>query len=151
MSDSLEFRVNFKDVQSAIGNIRSKVENPRAMMQEIGDIIAEDIKNIIMKRNESPDGKPWAPWRPSTAKARERKGNAKQGLLWDSGRLLRSIKSQVIGSHNTVQIGTDIPYAGYLNNGTSKMSARPFLGVSARAKKGINEAIEQYLGKDLVK
>ena len=145
---SLEFRVNFKDVQAAIGDIRTRVENPRALMQEIGDVIAEDIKNMITKRKMGPDDKPWAPWAPSTAKARKRKGNAGQGLLWDTGRLLRSIKAQVIGSHNTVQIGTDVKYAGWLNNGTEKMPARPFLGVSARAKKGINQVIESYFKKD---
>lgn len=148
MTQSLEFRVNFKEVQAAIGDIRAKAEHPRALMQEIGDIITEDIKYRIVKLKKDPDDKPWAPWAPSTAKARARKGNAALGLLFDTGTLLRSIKSQVIGSHNTLQIGTDVKYAGFLNNGTSKMPARPFLGVSQRAQKSINQAVEMYFKKD---
>ena len=77
---SLEFRVDFKEVQQAIGDLRKKLENPRPLMQEIGDIIAEDIRNMISTRKVGPDDRPWAPWAPSTAKARERKGNAARGL-----------------------------------------------------------------------
>ena len=143
---SLEFRVDFREVQQAIGDLRRKLENPRPLMQEIGDIITEDIRNMISTRKVGPDDRPWAPWAPSTAKARERKGNAALGLLVDSGTLLRSITSQVIGSHHTVQIGTNVSYAQYLNQGTPKMPARPFLGISKRAQEGINQAIKLYLG-----
>lgn len=146
---SLKFRVDFKEVQQAIGDLRRKVEDRRAVMQEIGDIIAEDIRNMIAIRKTDPQDKPWSPWADSTRKARERKGNAALGLLVDSGALLRSITAQVIGSHHTVQIGTNVKYAEYLNNGTEKMPARPFLGVSKRAQQGINEAIRLYLGENL--
>ena len=143
---SFDVRVDYREVQQAIGDIRKKLDNPRPLMQEIGDIIAEDIKNMISVRKTSPTDQPWAPWADSTAKARERKGNAALGLLVDSGTLLRSITSQVIGSHHTVQIGTNVHYAEYLNNGTPKMPARPFMGISKRAQEGINSAIKLYLG-----
>ena len=143
---SFDVRVDFREVQNAIGDIRKKLDNPRNLMQEIGDIIAEDIKNMISVRKTSPSDQPWAPWADSTRKARERKGNAALGLLVDSGTLLRSITSQVIGSHHTVQIGTNVHYAEYLNNGTTKMPARPFIGISKRAQEGINQAIKQYFG-----
>lgn len=143
---SFDVRVDFREVQNAIGDIRKKLDNPRNLMQEIGDIIAEDIKNMISVRKTSPSDQPWAPWADSTRKSRERKGNAALGLLVDSGTLLRSITSQVIGSHHTVQIGTNVHYAEYLNNGTNKMPARPFIGISKRAQEGINQAIKQYFG-----
>jgi phage gpG-like protein len=119
------------------------------MMKEIGDIVVEDIRHRISTLKQSPEGEAWSPWADSTAKARQRKGNAALGLLVDSGTLLRSITSQVIGSHHTVQIGTNVPYAGYLNDGTPKMPARPFLGVSERAQHDINEVMKQYLGEHL--
>lgn len=143
---SFDVRVDYREVQNAIGDIRKKLDNPRPLMQEIGDIIAEDIKNMISTRKTGPTDQPWAPWADSTRKARERKGNAALGLLVDSGTLLRSITSQVIGSHHTVQIGTNVHYAEYLNNGTPKMPARPFIGISKRAQEGINQAIKQYFG-----
>lgn len=144
----LEFRVEAKEVQQAIGDIRKKLEKPRDMLREIGDIIVEDIKNRIVKTKQSPENEaPWAPWAPSTAKARERKGNAALGLLFDSGNLLNSITAQIVGSHNTLQIGTNVHYATYLHNGTPKMPARPFMGISKRAQQGINEAIKMYMEK----
>lgn len=143
----LDFRVDAKEVQQSIGDIRKKLANPRSMMQEIGDIIVEDIKNRITttKKDVNTD-KSWSPWKPSTKKARTKKGNAALGLLYDSGELLNSITSQVVGSHNTLQVGTNVPYASYLHEGTPKMKARPFMGVSERAQESINEAIVLYLG-----
>lgn len=142
----LDFRINYREVQDSIGDIRKKVENPRSMMQEIGDIIVEDIKHRIINTKTSPQDEAWAEWAPSTAKAREKKGNAALGLLYDTGTLLNSITSQVVGSHHTLQVGTSVPYAGWLNEGTEKMPARPFLGISKRAQESIDEAIRLYLG-----
>ena len=147
----LELRVEAKEVQQAIGDIRKKLEKPRDMLREIGDIIVEDIKNRIVRTKQEPENEapwaPWAPWAPSTAKGRERKGNAALGLLFDSGNLLNSIKAQIVGSHNTLQIGTNVPYAKYLQEGTEKMPARPFLGISKRAQQGIDQAIKLYMEK----
>lgn len=146
MSFSLDLRIDSKDIQQAIGDIRKKLDNPRNLMQEIGDIITEDIKHRIVNLKTSPDGVAWAPWADSTRKARERKGNAALGLLFDSGTLLRSITSQVIGSHHTLQVGTNSPYAEYIQNGTPQMPARPFMGISKRAQDSINQAINMYFG-----
>lgn len=143
---SVKFRIDAKEVQEAIGDIRRKLENPRNLMLEIGDIITEDIKHRITTLKTDPDDKPWAPWAPSTEKGRIRKGNAHLGLLFDTGTLLRSITSQVIGSHHTLQVGTSLHYAEYLNDGTKKMPARPFLGISKRAQASINQAITLYFG-----
>ena len=148
---SLKFRVARNEVNSAVDQMVRKL-NDKAMMQEIGDIVVEDIRHSITTTKKSPDEKPWAPWAPSTAKARERKGNAALGLLFDTGNLLRSITAEVKnhGSKGGVQvyIGTNVKYAEWLNNGTEKMPARPFLGVSRRAKASIDEAIHLYLSKD---
>lgn len=144
---SLNFRIDYREVQQSIGDIRKKLDNPRSMMQEIGDIIVEDIKHRIINTKTSPEDIAWAPWAPGTKKAREKKGNAALGLLYDTGTLLNSITSQVIGGHNTLQVGTNVKYAGWLNEGTEKMPARPFLGISKRAQESIDEAIHLYLGQ----
>ena len=143
---SIQFRIDAREVQEAIGDIRKKLQNPRNLMLEIGDIITEDIKHRITTLKTDPEDKPWTPWAPSTEKGRIRKGNAHLGLLFDTGTLLRSISSQVIGSHHTLQVGTNLHYATYLQEGTKKMPARPFLGISKRAQTSINEAIKLYFG-----
>ena len=141
----IDCKIDVKEIQQVIGDIRKKIEDPRSLMVELGDILVEDIKNNIVRRKTAPDGTPWAPWMPSTAKARARKGNAALGLLYDTGNLLRSITSSVSG-HNSLTVGTNVPYATYLQNGTPKMVKRPFLGISDRARSSINEAIYNYLG-----
>lgn len=148
---SLKFRIATNEVNAAVGELTRKL-NDKNMMQEVGDIIVEDIRHRIAVTKTDPNDKPWAPWAPSTAKARERKGNAALGLLFDSGNLLRSITAEVKnhGSKGgvSVYIGSNVKYAGWLNDGTEKMPARPFLGVSKRAKASIDEAIHLYLSKD---
>ena len=148
---SLKFKVARNDINDAIADLEAKIKN-KDMMQEIGDIIVEDIRHRIVKLKADPDDKPWKPWAPSTAKARERKGNAALGLLFDTGTLLRSINAEVKNHGQkggiTVYVGSNTKYAGWLNDGTEKMPARPFLGVSKRAKESIDEAINMYLTKD---
>lgn len=148
---SLKFKVARNDINDAIADLEAKIKN-KDMMQEIGDIIVEDIRHRIVKLKADPDDKPWKPWAPSTAKARERKGNAALGLLFDTGTLLRSINAEVKNHGQkggiTVYVGCNTKYAGWLNDGTEKMPARPFLGVSKRAKESIDEAINMYLTKD---
>lgn len=148
---SLKFRIATNEVNAAVGELTRKL-NDKSMMQEVGDIIVEDIRHRIAITKTDPNDKPWQPWAPSTAHARERKGNAALGLLFDSGNLLRSITAEV-KNHGSkggvaVYIGSNTKYAGWLNDGTEKMPARPFLGVSKRAKASIDEAIHLYLSKD---
>ncbi len=142
----LDVKVDFHEIQKALDGIRSRVTNPRPMLNQIGQVIVEDIKRSITQTKASPDGTKWQPWSPSTLKARTKKGNAAKGLLWDSGKLVGSINYQIIGSHNTLQIGSNVYYAEYLNDGTEHMPARPFLGISSRAQQDINEVIRLYFG-----
>lgn len=141
----LDIKIDKGDIKDALGNLAKKVKESRDLMKEIGDIIVEDIKHRIVKLKKDPDDKQWAPWSKATKKARQKKGNATLGLLFDSGELNDSITSKVT-SKNNVQVGTNSPYAGFLNDGTNKMPARPFIGISKRAQKGIDEALKLHFG-----
>ena len=44
-----------------------------------------------------------------------------------TGLLRRSIQADVDFNNLTLIVGSQVPYAGYVENGTSKMSARPYL------------------------
>lgn len=56
----------------------------------------------------------------------------------DSGRLMNSITHSVDESDNTAMVGTNVEYGKYVELGTSKMSARPFL------KPTIQENVPEY-------
>lgn len=56
---------------------------------------------------------------------------AKRDCPVDTGRLRNSITYKVRTGEKTVYIGTDVEYGKYVELGTSRMSAQPFLGPAA--------------------
>lgn len=45
----------------------------------------------------------------------------------DTGRLQRSVSAEVDSSESKLTVGSPVHYAGYVEGGTSKMSANPYL------------------------
>lgn len=102
--------------------------NMSPWMESVGKQAHAAVQSRIQQSKQDPEHQPWSPWMPSTEKHRTRKGNAGQGLLWDEGLLLHSVKFSA--DSGGVAVGTDVPYAGYLQDGTEHMAARPFIGWS---------------------
>lgn len=142
----LKFRIEGGDVNKKLAILIRKLKNPKEMMQEVSDIIVEDIKNRIIKTKTDPDGNKWEPWANSTKESRIKDGTAALGLLYKSGDLARSITATMKGN-KAFEVGSNLEYAKYLQEGTSKMPSRPFIGISKRAQRGINQVIKQYLEK----
>jgi phage virion morphogenesis protein len=117
---------DFSNAERYLGLMLERLSNLEPALAKIGAHQRETIQRRIQRTKQTPDGEDWAPWRPFTRAKREAKGNAGQGLLWDDGTLLESILAES-GEHH-VTIGTDVPYAGYLQDGTPKMAAREFIG-----------------------
>ena len=113
--------------QSLLDPITRKWARQRDFLEEVGATFAGIAIERIEKTKAGPDGKKWAPWASATRKARRKEGSAGTGLLLRTGALRDSITYEVQGNMK-VAVKTDNPYAGYLQNGTSKMPARPFLG-----------------------
>lgn len=107
-----------------------KIESPTVLMEALGDMAVEEVKERIMETKESPTGVPWAPWHNRTERDRSKKGNTSQGLLWDTGALLNSIHYEVSGYD--LLIKADVPYAEDLQIGTNLMAGRPFMGWDPR-------------------
>ena len=141
----LDIKIDKGDIKDALGKYAKKLSDNRDLLEELGEIIEEDIRHRIVKLKKDPDDKPWKPWAKATKKARQKRGTAALGLLFESGELADSITHKVTGK-NKLQVGTSNPYAGYLNEGTNNMPARPFIGISKRASKGIDEALKLYFG-----
>lgn len=131
-------------ILSSLSKKQEALKQTDKMMEEIGEIERQDIRQRIAFTKETPDGKKWAPWSPATLLARSKKRNVNRGLLFDSGNLLNSFR--VIQKGKEVTIGTNVPYSIYLNNGTANMPARQFMGVSPKAKEKINLILKSKLG-----
>lgn len=77
------------------------------------------------------------------------KGEAEVRAPVDTGRLAGSIDYRRAGD-NKVVIGTPVEYAPYVEFGTSKMRAQPYLRPALDDnRKRIKELAEQYLGRGI--
>jgi len=117
-------------ILNEIGLMLERSHNLQPVLARIGASEVENVRERIQSEKDSPWGDPWEPWAPSTAQHRRHKGNDALGLLFDEGDLLRSIRAEthLYGPHGTLDIGSDLDYALYLQDGTEYMPARPFLG-----------------------
>lgn len=119
-----------------IGGIMLDVENRalygdlRETLDSFQGTLAEQHAEMFSGEHDS-NGVPWEPLRPSTV---ARKGHSQ--ILFESGDLQASLVDLGgpghIGETNDrwMTFGTDVPYATFHQEGTSKFPARPPVGVS---------------------
>ena len=75
-------------------------------------------------------------------------GYAKRACPVDTGRLRNSITHVVDGGEKSVYIGTDVEYGKYVEKGTSRMKAQPFIEPAATQHGSTYLSIMQkHLGK----
>lgn len=134
-------KTNTEDLASLL----KQLANPRPALQEIGEALVQSTRERLEKTKVSPEGQKWTPWSLGTLLARRKKGTAARGLLFDSGNLSNSIQAQVLG--DSVIVGASAKYASFLQNGTSNMPARPFVGISRQDEARINEILTAHLEK----
>ena len=128
-------------VKKRLGEIASRMSNPRPILKAIGDRVAEQTKRRFESGGPAPSGDPWAALKPATMKRKKR-----DKILTESGQLKNSIRYQMI-SNNTVEIGTNKIYAAVHQFGFKKknISARPFLGLSEKDGNEIVGIINDYI------
>lgn len=114
---------------------------PKQILEDAGIKEVEAARRRILYTKQDPSNQRWAPWKFSTLQQRRRQGNVGLGLLNRTGMLLRSIYSKVTGLK--VEIGSTTKYARYLQQGTSRMRPRVFLGWSQDSINKITKAFEE--------
>ena len=116
------------DVSEAVAGFEAmlhRVTDLRPMFEEVGAWQEQKTVRRIEETKLTPHGALWAEWQLGTFKKRQQKGNVSQGLLWDTGLLLNSFSWET--DESGVEIGTTNEIAPWLQDGTSKMVARPFM------------------------
>lgn len=102
---------------------------------------ARDLSELIDKnfdKEVDPRDRKWVDLKPATwARKRTRK------ILTETGRLRRSIR--VTGNRSGITIQANTEYAKYLQFGTSKMPARPFIGWSPKWLNLLRERIVKHV------
>lgn len=112
----------------------------------IGALIEGSTRDRFRTKTD-PKGDPWAELMPSTKEYKHGSG----GVLVEYGDLMRSITYHA--SSASVAIGTDRPYGKYHQTGTKnadgseRMAARIFLGISESDKSAINEILDDFISE----
>jgi len=112
-------------LQSTRNRITTIQRAPQKTLEEVAKMGVDATKHRITQSKTGPDGQPWAPWSMATIRANRGKGGS---LLFRTGALNNSIEYRI--SEKTLTIYSNVGYAKYLQFGTPKMPARPFLGWS---------------------
>lgn len=115
----------------------------RKAPQVIGETVAEDIRaNFIRQGTLSDEG--FEPWIPSMAALKEgRRTLIKTGKLMNSVGYETTLQSAIIGIDTT-----QVPYAEYAGEGTSKMVRRAFIVLRKEAVDGaMKKLIEEMIRK----
>lgn len=137
------FTADFSQAKAYLARLQARLANPQPVLAMIGRAAMLRAQREIETGKHDPEGHPWAPWSDDTANARRRRGNAARGILYDEGTLLHSMSVQVGAA--SVVIGTEVPYAEYLQDGTRRMPARPFLGWGEGAEQEAEHTMIEYL------
>lgn len=93
-------------------------------------------------------GSAWAALAPSTVRDRFRQGYGPNAPLVRTGNLADSIGESVNLTPDSVQVGVDageVPYANYLQSGTSRMPARLLVAVSDDMIDDMMQTLRAYL------
>ena len=120
--------INLAPALEQINLLLQRLDDLVPFYDAVGEFAVHQIQERLREGKTTPSGMPWAPWRPFTEEQRFLKGNTSQGLLWDTGALIESIRFDVDGNFD-VTIGTDLDYGKTLQDGIpGKMEPRPFIG-----------------------
>lgn len=119
----------FKDNSAVV--LRKIGTNSQTAMQNAADMLVEAVQEKMLYGYHTPHGRP------------------SHTEIVDTGRLFESIQAAVKrDSQNafSVDVGTDVEYAQYVHDGTSRVESRPFIrdGVLGKQKK-----LKELLSTDL--
>ncbi len=139
MSFSIDF--DFKQLNAFMEFMAAaKINNAKSeLMEALGGLIVGQTQERIDTEKTDPEGKKWSSWEPSTALQRH-KGHSL--LMWQQN-LLGSVDYEKSGDE--VKAGSNMEYAGYLQEGTKHMPARAFLGLSAENKKDVDLELKDWM------
>jgi len=130
----------------------------RQPLQVIRQLIASKEKENFTG-SHGPDGEPWKPLKASSRRRkRDKRGRAAGGTpqpLRDSGALMASVTGKGAGHVETLtdvrlEYGTNLAYAGYQQDGTPTIPARPFIGIGDPLAQQIEQIITEHAARAVV-
>lgn len=143
-------RINIKAsgvsrLQQGLKGQLSRLNNLKPFWQLVGMYVQKRTVKERFDKEQSPDGVKWQALSPGRVKQRRRRHKSGQmKILQDTGELRRSIQYEA--GNNYVRIGSNLKYARVHQFGSSKIPARPFLGITDAERRYIlQDMLEAYL------
>ena len=140
---TVKVKIDNKQFNRKIKQLEKKLKKPKPALNKIAQGEIDDAQKRIRTTKTSPKGVRWAAWSYETLKQRTQNGTVNRGLLYVTGLLLKSFFKRV--SNDKAEVRNNAPYADYLQKGTRKMPARPYLGRSNDSIKRIKQVFRDYL------
>lgn len=125
------------------------VTKSNALGHGLASWLSRSARMRILKTKTAPDGTKWAPLAASTVKNLERT-KAGGSMLYRTGALHRAAGySLALWSKGAIILDDKMNYSRFLQEGTKKMPARPYLGVSKEDAEKLKGLTIEYLHKAL--
>lgn len=128
------------EIEKAINAISEGIKTGRALLN-VGAVVVSQTRHRIDSEKRDPWGKSWPQWSPEYAKTR----HPNQSLLLSSGLLRDSITYQITRTH--VRVGSNRFYSKWLQEGTSRMPERAFLGIGPDDAEEIEQVVIRNIRK----
>ena len=144
--DSANVSVNIKEIEALTKKLKGYALTPAqetALLKSLGVEIETQISERIESTKRDPEGKTWADIAEKTRKYLVRHFPSARPPLWRTGELLDTIESQV--SSGVLLTGATKEYARYLQDGTMRLPARPFIGLSTQDISDLADLIDAWL------
>ena len=146
MSSSFEFNLNGVEGYSArLRRIRDRASNNPSMFRALAARFKDSERKIFASEGQAL-GRRWAPLSPDYAaqKARSYPG---QPILVRTGRLRDSLtKTPTLRFRgNTMEIGTNVPYSQYHQNGEGRNPRRKHVGLTIGDQRAWREDVRRYI------
>lgn len=138
--------VNAKEIEALAKKLNGyalSVSDERSLLHSLGVEIESQMHERLTSIKEAPDGSKWAALAMSTKKYLQIHYPGARPPLWRTGDLIDTIESQAQGS--VLIAGATKEYAGYLQKGTKRMPARPFIGLSTEDVSELSQLIDLWL------
>lgn len=140
-------------VQRKLATWGQRIQTLAPAWQVIGEALLGDFAvNMVAEGGMFADGRKWAPLALSTAAERERLGyGGEHPIEYRTGLLAESLATQgALGNvfevaPDSLVVGSDLEYAGWQQDGTSRMPARRLVGLSRRRVAAITRELGDFV------
>ena len=135
----MSFKVTIKDIgtEASLNELRAKLQNMSKPLTMAGMYMERETK-LNFAKEADPDGNKWAALKPSTLRYKKT-----SSILRETGALAGSVR-MTPATNKQVKVKASKSYGIFHQTGTSKMAARPFIGIGAQHKPKIKQVFQEY-------